>query len=653
MRTNASGSSRLVAIVALLFATSGCGGGDGGGTGPDATGNLRVRVTTSGTELDPNGYTILINGASRGTIGIQADTTLNGFAPGAVTVGLGGVAGNCSVSPSPFSSITIVANQTVTTTITVSCAATQGALHLTTATTGADIDPNGYFYKIDTGAATPVGINSGVYITGLAAGNHAVVLSDIATNCTVAPGTTQNVGVVAGDTVEVGFSVSCVATTGVIRATTATTGAVPDPDGYSVAVDAGPPQGIGVTGQVNFSGLAPGSHNVSLSGLAPNCSVSGSNPVSTTVVAGDTVVVPFAVVCPATGTLALGTLTAGLSQDPNGYSMTIDGGAVIPLLGTDTLFIPGLSIGSHTILISGISGNCSMAEANPRSVTISANATTFAAATVSCTLQPGPKANSIVFTMLTPDPNDANYFIYDVYSVAPDGTGLTPLIIGPTFANQASWSPDGSKLVYEYRTTSSDAASAQVRVRNADGSNDHMVIAGQLPAWSPDGTQIAYVSNGIYVVNADGTGAHKVSPGPPAAMDNSLYPTWSPDGSRIAFLSGGGDVALVKVTGTGAHGISPVGAYRPAWSPDGSRLAFQVVASPGIYSVNTDGTAYGVLVNPGGTLGDPTWSPDASQLVFTVYDGGPELLYRINVNGTGYTQVTAGIGMDILSNWGR
>ena len=87
-------------------------------------------------------------------------------------------------------------------------------------------------------------------------------------------------------------------------------------------------------------------------------------------------------------------------------------------------------------------------------------------------------------------------------------------------------------------------AAGQVQAQvNADGSNpvnltNNPAYDGQ-PAWSPDGTRIAFTSDrdgrlGIYVMNADGSNpAHLTNN--PASRDSD--PAWSPDGKRIAFVS--------------------------------------------------------------------------------------------------------------------
>ena len=79
---------------------------------------------------------------------------------------------------------------------------------------------------------------------------------------------------------------SCAPTTGQIEATVTTSGAGVDPNGYVVSVGGGPGRTASGTDLVTFVAVTPGSHTVSISGIAPNCTLGGPNSVSVTVVAG-------------------------------------------------------------------------------------------------------------------------------------------------------------------------------------------------------------------------------------------------------------------------------------------------------------------------------------------------------------------------------
>ena len=83
-------------------------------------------------------------------------------------------------------------------------------------------------------------------------------------------------------------------TTGTLTVTTSTVGVEQDQDGYTVQVDAGTPQPIGLAGSLESTGILPGDHSVQLSGLASNCSVA-ENPKAVTVAAGQDATVSFEV----------------------------------------------------------------------------------------------------------------------------------------------------------------------------------------------------------------------------------------------------------------------------------------------------------------------------------------------------------------------
>lgn len=84
-----------------------------------------------------------------------------------------------------------------------------GSLQVTVATTGEDLDSDGYRCSLDGGASRAVAVNGQTTFTGLDGGNHSVELTDIADNCTVSGTNPHNVTVTAGATAQTTFQVSC------------------------------------------------------------------------------------------------------------------------------------------------------------------------------------------------------------------------------------------------------------------------------------------------------------------------------------------------------------------------------------------------------------------------------------------------------------
>ncbi len=135
-------------------------------------------------------------------------------------------------------------------------------------------------------------------------------------------------------------------------------------------------------------------------------------------------------------------------------------------------------------------------------------------------------------------------------------------------------------------------------------------------SWSPDGSQFAFVSDRtgsaqIYIANADGSGARRVS----FQGGQNTDPAWSPDGSKIAYVSrdGGFDIFTVNVDGTGVTRITQSKGDNedPSWSPDGYYIAFSSTrtGSAHIWMSTADGAYQVQLTKGGGGYTNPVWSP--------------------------------------------
>jgi hypothetical protein len=92
-----------------------------------------------------------------------------------------------------------------------SSAPTTGTLTVTTATTGANLDPDGYTVTVDGTNSSSIADNGSHSFASLSSGSHSVTLSGVAANCTVSGGSSQTANVPAGGSVTVAFQVNCVA----------------------------------------------------------------------------------------------------------------------------------------------------------------------------------------------------------------------------------------------------------------------------------------------------------------------------------------------------------------------------------------------------------------------------------------------------------
>ena len=117
---------------------------------------------------------------------------------------------------------------------------------------------------------------------------------------------------------------------GVIEVTTVTGGEPLDPDGYTIALDEGPATDLGVNSRSTCR-CSSRRASLELAGVAPHCRLSGPNPRPVTVDGGSTVRVRLELVCSTpSGSIELMATTTGESPDPDGYTVSLDGGTVGP-----------------------------------------------------------------------------------------------------------------------------------------------------------------------------------------------------------------------------------------------------------------------------------------------------------------------------------
>ena len=229
----------------------------------------------------------------------------------------------------------------------------------------------------------------------------------------------------------------------------------------------------------------------------------------------------------------------------------------------------------------------------------------------------------IVFSTFLPEYPLPDNFQVDRTYVVGHGSGETELAPGDVL------SPDGSRVA-------SVRAGKEVWVSRVGGSDAHRVsvadesISGV--AWSPDGSRLAYVSDGVWVVGADGSPAHEILA--PTGTPSPLYAeTWAPDGARLV-VSVGPDLWLVAADGSTRKLL-----FRPAtspawagesvagvtWAPRTGDIALTVGTAagcgPGIYEDCFDWyvVTFDRLGNRLGLIGnalDAAWSNDGRRLAF-------------------------------------
>jgi Tol biopolymer transport system component len=219
------------------------------------------------------------------------------------------------------------------------------------------------------------------------------------------------------------------------------------------------------------------------------------------------------------------------------------------------------------------------------------------------------------------------------YRLEPLGGRVTPL--GQLRGRQPAWSPDGSLIAFVDRRF-------RLVLAHADGTRVPALTTGpvQDPAWSPDGSRIVFkkftrqrFAGDLAVVAANGSGLSRIT----RTWQDDAEPSWSPEGSLIAFSSnreagnrvGDSEIWIVRPNGRGLRQLTR-NEFRdvaPAWSPDGSLIAFESGRNPGrfnpeLWTMRSDGGAerrVQLASDPSGFPSwadmSPAWSPDGNWLV--------------------------------------
>ncbi len=255
----------------------------------------------------------------------------------------------------------------------------------------------------------------------------------------------------------------------------------------------------------------------------------------------------------------------------------------------------------------------------------------------------------------------------DVCTMNPDGSGVKNLTAGSGLGNRwPTWSPDGTRIAF-LRGPWEPNGTASRRVHPSSGGPDYYVMKADgtqlrrvthhptwnmdgTASWSPDGTKLVFSAdptNGgtwhLYIINTDGSGLTQF----PAGGSRDVAPSWSPDGRTIVFSSlrsGSFQIWTIKPDGSDRTRLTHYALwdYAPRWSPDGAQIVFTRDFGgnhPEVCSMDADGTHIQRLTHDSAYDASPTWSPTGASIAFWRTNSG---ICVMKANGTGAKPVMSG-----------
>lgn len=405
------------------------------------TGTVNVSVVTSGPDPDPNGYSVDI-GPRRGDIATNGARSFPDVREGSYEVLLSDLAGNCVVDgPNPLR-VNVSFGVNVEAGFSIRCVKS-ASLVVTTATTGVDLDPDGYLLVLrgdgaSAYATATASVNGTTTFPALLPGSYLLTISGIMLNCNIVPPISRTVTVNVESATRVALEVTC---------ETPTQLAFVRGSGNSAEIYSVNSNGSGVTNLTDSPGpdvdpdwSPPGNKIAFASDRGGNREIfvmnaNGANPVRlTNSVAAD--------------------YRPAWSPDGNSIAFVSerDGNAEIYVMNAD---------GTNPVRLTNRAGY----DTDP---TWSADGKKLAFAA----------------------DRDGNGGIWTMNA---DGSGVVRLTTSGLRDRQPAWSPDGTSIVFSREVSTSTSA---LFVINADGSSltrltENLYIAAD-PTWSPDGRKVAF-----------------------------------------------------------------------------------------------------------------------------------------------------------------
>lgn len=228
-----------------------------------------------------------------------------------------------------------------------------------------------------------------------------------------------------------------------------------------------------------------------------------------------------------------------------------------------------------------------------------------------------------------------------------------------------SLSPDGKSFIYTSRESGNwDIYLDQIGEANPTNLTKGSLVDDEQGVYSPDGRSIAFRSEreggGIFVMDSTGGSVRRIS-------NLGYHPAWSPNGTELAYgiddfedpsnrTIAPSQLWRVNITTGDKHLITESDATQPSWSPNGLRIAFWGVNSRGqrdVFTIASDGGQAIPVTSDAATDWNPVWSSDGRSLYFLSDRSGSMNLWQIAIDERSGETIGRPEAITIPSNYSK